>query len=103
MACSIQDYHGHLYVALPVSSAAISIYCLNLYIGPQISTRAQNLFTDLELQAGLKRLKASLQTHPLLTGVHFSTNDVILALSWMLQCDAKGYTRPGEGPAGNTR
>ena len=51
----------------------------------------------------MQSLKASLQSHPLLADVPFSTNDTIIALTWLLQSDARGHSRPGQGPKDSIR
>ena len=55
------------------------------------------------MQADVTHLKATLRGQPQLEGVPFSTNDVVLALAWFLQCDNMGRTRPGQGPPGSKR
>lgn len=47
------------------------------------------------------RLKAGLKGHPALAEVpFFSTNDVITGLTWLLACDARARSRPGQKAEG---
>ncbi|KAK9795574.1 hypothetical protein WJX73_004837 [Symbiochloris irregularis] len=77
------------------------------------SEQPQHDATDEELQEqatvlldrdDMRSLKAQLQRHPHLTDLPiFSTNDVIVALAWLLKCDAMGCHRPFQGPSESKR
>lgn len=53
------------------------------------------------VQADVKVLKAAMQSQGAIP--FFSTNDIVLAIAWMLFCDARGLQRPGQGPSGSRR
>ena len=54
------------------------------------------------LQAEVDALKAEVAAHPAAQGVPYvSSNDILMGLAWMLNSDASGTARPGQGVAGS--
>ena len=54
------------------------------------------------VQVDVDALKAKVVAHPAAHDMPYtSSNDILMALAWMLTSDISGTARPGQGPAGS--